>query len=71
MSFSLKRSLITFLLLLMPVATAAEDVMIENFELQPETRWRFFTDGVIGGVSTAFLLLDSRPFMMTVSPWSI
>ena len=26
--------------------------MIENFELQPETRWRFFTDDVMGGVST-------------------
>ncbi len=65
MSFSLKRSLITFLLLLMPVATAAEDVMIENFELQPETRWRFFTDGVMGGVSTgqvAFLKEGDQPF---------
>ncbi|WP_316651707.1 CIA30 family protein [Ovoidimarina sediminis] len=30
----------------------AEAIMIENFELQPETRWRFFTDGVMGGVST-------------------
>ena len=26
--------------------------MIENFKLQPETRWRFFTDDVMGGVST-------------------
>jgi hypothetical protein len=26
--------------------------MIENFELRPETRWRFFTDDVMGGVST-------------------
>ena len=25
--------------------------MIEDFELQPETRWRFFTDSVMGGVS--------------------
>ena len=26
--------------------------MIENFEIQPETRWRFFADTVMGGVST-------------------
>lgn len=34
-----------------PVAIA-EDVMIENFEKQPDTRWRFFADTVMGGVST-------------------
>ena len=26
--------------------------MIEDFKSQPETRWRFFTDTVMGGVST-------------------
>ena len=26
--------------------------MIEDFTMQPETRWRFFTDQVMGGVST-------------------
>jgi hypothetical protein len=31
---------------------SAEDVMIEDFKLQPETRWRFFTDDVMGGIST-------------------
>ena len=37
--------------------------MIEDFRLQPETRWRFFTDGVMGGVSTGqvtYLKEDDR-----------
>jgi len=50
--FPLKQSLIVLLLLITPAAALAEDIMIENFELQPETRWRFITDGVMGGVSS-------------------
>ena len=30
----------------------ADPMMIEDFQMQPETRWRFFTDGVMGGIST-------------------
>jgi len=30
----------------------AEAMRIEDFAMQPETRWRFFTDNVMGGVST-------------------
>jgi hypothetical protein len=30
----------------------AQTAMIEDFTLRPETRWRFFTDQVMGGVST-------------------
>ena len=30
----------------------AQSAMIEDFKMQPETRWRFFTDQVMGGVST-------------------
>jgi len=33
-------------------AAIAEDVLIENFESQPETRWQFIADTVMGGVST-------------------
>lgn len=33
-------------------SASAEAATIEDFRLQPETRWRFFTDGVMGGVST-------------------
>ena len=47
-----RQSLILLLMLVLPLAAAAQDIMIENFELQPETRWRFFTDGVMGGVSS-------------------
>lgn len=42
---------------LAPLSAMAEDVpsrdaLIEDFTMQPETRWRFFTDQVMGGVST-------------------
>ena len=47
----LKLIAFAFLMVMAPVAAIAEDIMIENFEFQPETRWRFFTDGVMGGVS--------------------
>ncbi len=30
----------------------AKSAMIEDFKMKPETRWRFFTDQVMGGVST-------------------
>ncbi len=30
----------------------AQDILVEDFAMQPETRWRFFTDSVMGGVST-------------------
>ena len=30
----------------------ADDVVIEDFKVQPETRWRFFSDTVMGGVSS-------------------
>ena len=40
----------------MPPALAdgptAGPTLIEDFTMQPETRWRFFTDQVMGGIST-------------------
>ncbi|MDT8855352.1 CIA30 family protein [Paracoccaceae bacterium Fryx2] len=39
--------------------------MIEDFKMQPESRWRFFTDQVMGGVSTggvAFATEDGHAF---------
>jgi len=30
----------------------ADDTMIEDFAVHPETRWRFFSDTVMGGVSS-------------------
>lgn len=35
-----------------PSPAIAEDIMIDRFEAQPEIRWRFFADTVMGGVST-------------------
>lgn len=29
-----------------------DETMIENFKVRPETRWRFFSDTVMGGVSS-------------------
>ncbi|MHA6325661.1 CIA30 family protein [Roseivivax sp. CAU 1753] len=43
--------LIAALLLTMAPAMAGEP-MTEDFETSPESRWRFFTDGVMGGVSS-------------------
>lgn len=53
-----------------PLSAMAEDVpstdaLIEDFTMQPETRWRFFTDQVMGGVSTgrvAFANENGQPF---------
>lgn len=42
-----------------------KDALIEDFRMQPETRWRFFTDQVMGGVSTggvAFVQEDGQAF---------
>jgi hypothetical protein len=44
--------LVALIMALTPVMVIAEDTVIENFEAQPEMRWSFFTDGVMGGVST-------------------
>lgn len=53
----------------LPPALAEEplngDALIEDFMMQPETRWRFFTDQVMGGVSTggiAFAREDGQAF---------
>lgn len=44
-----------------PVHTAsARDTTIEDFTMQPETRWRFFTDSVMGGLSTGQLVFPSE-----------
>ena len=50
---------------LKPPAGTTEEMMVETFENSPETKWRFFTDRVMGGVSTgqvAFLREDGADF---------
>jgi hypothetical protein len=45
--------------------SATGPTILEDFTMQPETRWRFFTDQVMGGVSigtVAFLQEDGTPF---------
>ena len=53
----------------LPPAVAEEpqsgDALIEDFKMQPETRWQFFTDQVMGGVSSggvAFSQEDGQAF---------
>lgn len=43
---------LAILMLATPNPLVAQDVMIETFESQPESRWRFFADTVMGGVSS-------------------
>ena len=31
-------------------STTAEELMKDNFESQPETRWSYFSDQVMGGI---------------------
>jgi len=45
--------------------SVAGQTVIEDFTMQPETRWRFFTDQVMGGVSTggvAFAQVDDTAY---------
>lgn len=43
---------VILVLLASAASVIAEDMMIDDFTSQPETRWRFFSDTVMGGVST-------------------
>lgn len=46
-----KRYSIAFFVVFAPTIAFAGEQNIEDFKSQPETRWDFFTDGVMGGVS--------------------
>lgn len=60
------RLVVAAMLAMAPGAAAiAGDTAIEDFRMQPETRWRFFTDAVMGGVSTgavSFLQEDGQAY---------
>ena len=46
-----------------PGPSLAQSMLIEDFTMQPETRWRFFADTVMGGISTGqmtFVTEDGR-----------
>ena len=43
---------ITLLILGTPSYVWAENSLIEDFKSQPDTRWQFIADTVMGGVST-------------------
>jgi hypothetical protein len=44
-------------LTLVAPSISADQTTIEDFEMQPEARWRFFTDTVMGGVSTGQVVI--------------
>ena len=48
------------LLLAAPLPLIAEDSMFEDFEAQPETRWQFVADTVMGGVSSGEVAFESE-----------
>ncbi|WP_430464081.1 CIA30 family protein [Tabrizicola sp.] len=45
---------------LTPLPAAAQSMMVEDFSVQPETRWRFLADTVMGGVSTGQLRFETE-----------
>jgi hypothetical protein len=47
-------------LYLIPSSAAEEPLMIDNFESQPELRWDYISDQVMGGVSEGSLVFDSE-----------
>lgn len=61
-----KSLLLSAALGLASVPAAADDAMlIEAFDMQPERHWRFFSDRVMGGISTGearFLQEGAQPF---------
>jgi hypothetical protein len=52
MHLAAKLTVMAVLVLWTASAVIAEDILIEDFKIQPETRWRFIADTVMGGVST-------------------
>jgi hypothetical protein len=48
------------LIAILPLAVLAEEPMAERFEAGADARWRFFTDQVMGGVSTGGVTLLSE-----------
>lgn len=51
---------LTIALLMVPISALADGLMTDRFENAPETRWRFFADTVMGGVSTGSLSFDKE-----------
>jgi|TARA_B110000902_G_scaffold213838_1_gene245558 hypothetical protein len=47
-------------LYLIPSSAAEEPLMIDNFESQPELRWDYISDQVMGGVSEGGLVFDNE-----------
>ncbi len=51
MHLAAKLNIMAILVLWTASTAIAEDVLIEDFKIEPEARWRFIADTVMGGVS--------------------
>lgn len=51
---------ITLVVLLSPATAMSQPATIDDFTSAPATRWRFFTDGVMGGVSTGRVVFSEE-----------
>lgn len=60
----MKKTLVTLFFLLNAILVAGASPLKDDFSEQPEARWEFLTDQVMGGVSTgkmSFETLDGKP----------
>lgn len=57
-----KIGLVTVITLILSAFTPAlaSDMLIDDFKLQPETRWRFFADTVMGGKSSGQVQFENE-----------
>jgi hypothetical protein len=51
---------LVWLVLSLPSPSIAEQTMTETFDSNPEARWRFFSDTVMGGVSAGQVIFETE-----------
>ena len=55
-----KLTLIIIMTLFFAHTLKADDLMLEKFDVQPEKRWEFFSDQVMGGISTGKISFNNE-----------
>ena len=55
-----KLTLIVIMILFFSHTLKADDLMLEKFDIHPEKRWEFFSDRVMGGISTGKISFNSE-----------
>lgn len=59
MGFKIGFATVIILILSAFTQVRASDMLIDDFKLQPETRWRFLSDAVMGGISSGQVAFES------------